>query len=280
MPHARLTHSTRGTLNFRQGQADEDPRDAVANITAELGVDRPPLVHTETRERQRNIRGRVTAPRRASDDPDTSDWQQALANYVDELESHVDEFQGLGYTFEDLQSGESMRAVLERVEWALSQGAPYEVEYDAAVIVGRGTMGARTVDRRNPTVNTAMSVAARVDGNDLPGLRELRVQRSIGVNPSPVYDRGSAENNDVVVEEGVQHEVTFQGTHTGSASARASADSTLDGLAASKNPVTLETRFPGYSLDGFVVGYDSDYEQRFGGQSHHYTLQFVEGTRA
>lgn len=280
MSHGSITHPDRGTLTFRQGQLDEDPREAVANITAELGTDRPPLVHTETRERDRHIRGRVTSPRRAQDDPDTGDWRQALANYVDRLEAHVDEFQGEGYQFEDAQTGESLRGVLERVEWTLTQGSPFEIEYDAQYVIGRGTMDARSISERDPVVQAGMSVAARVDGVDLPGLRELRVQRSIGVNPKAVYNRSSAENNDIVGEDGVQHEITFEGTHTGSETARASADAALDDLVATKNPVVFETRFPGYSLDGFVLGYESDREQRHGGRSHQYSLRFMEGTRA
>lgn len=279
MPHARLTHSTRDTLEFRQGQLDEDASEAVTNATAELGVDRPTLVHTETREVERSIRGRVTAPRRAANDAGTSDWRQSLANYVDRLESHVDEFQGEGYTLTDDQRDTDERGVLEAVEWSLGQGSPYEIEYSATVRVGRGTMDARSVDYRNPSVQSSMTVAATVDGTDLPGLRELRVRRSIGVNVSANYDRGSAENNDVVGEEGVQQVVTFEGTHTGTASARASADATLDGLVATKEPVDMVLRFPGYTLSGFVIGYDSNLEQRFGGNSHQYSLRFAEGIR-
>lgn len=281
MSHATLTHPVRGDLTFRQGQADEDTHEAVADITAELGVDRPPLVHITTRERARVIRGRVTAPRRAAADANTTDseWRQALANYIDLLESHVDEFQGTGYTLEDTARDENLQSIYHTVEWTLRPGDPYDVEFTANVVIGRGTFESRSIQQRNPTVDSGMNVAAKVDGNDLPGLREMVVRRSFGFDVSAVYDKSSAENNDVVINEGVTHEITFRGTHTGTQSARATADQTLDGLIGS-GAVTFETAFPGYDLEGFVLDYASDYEQRFGGNSHHYDLRFVEGIKA
>lgn len=280
MTHARLTHPTRGTLQFRQPQTDGDQREAVGNVTPELGVDRPPLVHIETRDRTRSLRGRVTAPRRAEADPDTDDWEQALANYVDLLESHVSEFQGTGYTFEDDIRDVSVSAVYHSLEWTLSQGAPYEIEFDAGVTVGRGTFDSAGLSRRTPTVNSGMSVAARVDGNDLPGLRQMAVSRSFGVEVNAVYNRTSAENNDVVANEGVRHEITFDGIHTGTHAERRAADDALEALLGQRDPVAFETRFPGYTLQGYVLGYDSNLEARFGENSHHYSLRFVEGTRA
>lgn len=283
MSHARLTHSDRPTLEFHQGQLDEDPTTAVANVAALIGVNQPVLVHTESRERERTITGRVTAPRRTANDGSTSDWLQALANYVDELESHVDEFQGIsgtrtdgGYTLVDDQRNLNLDVIIESVEWRLAQGQPFEFEYDVTLKVGTGTFEARDVSFRTPTVNTGLSVAARVDGNDLPGLRQLTASTSVETQVNPLFDRTSAENNDIVVDEGPRHEFTIRGTHTGTAAARASADSTLNNLVATETPVTLETRFPGYDLDGYVLGYNSNLEARFGGSAHQYELRFIE----
>ena len=280
MPHTRLTHPTRGTLEFRQTQTDEERREAVGSIAAELGVDRPPLVHIQTRDRTRSLRGRVTGPRRAAADPDTDDWQQALANYVGLLESHVSEFQGTGYTFEDDIRDVSVNAVYHSLEWTLKPGAPYEIEFDCGITIGRGTFGTRGLDRRTPTVDTSMDVAARVDGKDLPGLRQMAVSRSFGINPNPVYNRTSAENNDVVATEGVRHEISFEGTHTGTDAERTAADDALHALIGQQTPVTFETRFPGYNVEGYVMGYNSTLEARFGTGSHHYSLRFIEGTKA
>lgn len=277
MPHARLTHPTRGTLQFRQGQSDADRRDAVSNIAPELGVDRPPLVHVETRERDRSITGRVTAPRRAANDSATSDWEQALANYVAELEAHVDEFQGSGYTFEQDLMGTSTNAVYHGLEWTLTPGLPHELDFTCELTVGRGVFDERPLTVDYPTVNSGMDVAGRVDGNDLDGMRLFKANRSFGYDPNPVYNKSSAENNDIVATGGVTHEVTFEGTHTGDVATRKAADDALEALIGA-GQVTFETRFPGYSLDGFVLGYESNFENRHGASQHQYTLRFLEGT--
>lgn len=283
MTHARLTHPDRPTLEFRQPQQDTDNQESETNIMTDLGSDSKPLVHITTKQRSRSIRGTVTGPRRAANDPNTSDWRQALANYVDVLESHVDEFQGFhpesGYTFEDDVKSESLNAVYHGLSWTLSKGSPYEVEFEADVTIGRGTFESDRVRRRNPTVQSGMSVAARVGGVELPGLRRMEVSREFPVETKAVYDKDSAENNDVAASEGVQQQVVFEGTHSGSRSARRSADAALAGLQ-DGSQYSFETAFPGYSLDGFVVGYETAFEARFGKQRHDYTLRFVEGEPA
>jgi len=283
MAHASISHPTRGTLTFRQAQRDEDSRQAVTNIFPEIGTDRPPLVHVATRERERRLQGRVTAPRRARNDTSTSDWEQSLANYIDELEAHCDEFQGYGsdaYTFTDGIRSESFTVVFQNVEWTLTQGRPYDIDYELTLLIGRGVMESEAIRPRNPTVNTGMSVAATVDGNDLPGLRQMRVSRNIEYDVNAIYNKDTAENNDIVPTEGTKQQVVFEGTHTGTDSLRASADSTLQGLIGTDNPVALVTRFPGYTLSGFVTAYDSNLESRFGSNSHHFRLEFIEGVKA
>jgi len=149
MSHARLTHPSRPTLEFIQGQQDEYNRDAVANIVREIGTDRTSLVHTETREGRRTIRGSVSGLRRARNDTSTSDARQALANYVDELEAHVDEFQGdPGYQLVDDQLGYSKSAILESVEWSVTPGQIYEFDYEASAVVGQGVFESKAIDRR------------------------------------------------------------------------------------------------------------------------------------
>lgn len=280
MPHARLTHNTRSTLEFRQGQTDELGREAVANIIAEIGVDRNPLVHTETRDERSEIRGRVSAPRRAQDDGSTSDWRQALANYVDLLESHVDEFQGDGYQYENDQLGISKQAILESVAWELRPGQPYDIQYDASVIVGRGVFEAEPIQRRNPTVNTGQSTYLVIDGVACPGMRQYQKSTELGVDPRAIFDRDSAENNDVVPDAGVTERIVFEGTHTGTQSQRATDDAALSNLLATADPVTCDTAFPGYSLDGYVTAYNSTFEARFGQTKHDYRLEFTVGQRA
>lgn len=280
MTHARITHPTRGTLEFLQPQSDDDTREAVANVPSEVGNPGPPLVHVETRERSRMLRGTVTGPRRARNDPDTNDFRQALANYVTRLEAHVTEFQGGdGYTFEDDVRGESMPVVYSSVEWSISGGEPYQVDFTAEFDVGQPAMDVRELDYSPPTTQDLGGVAARVGGYDLPGLRDLRVRRSFGVSVNAIYNKSSAANNDIIQNEGERREVTFKGTHTGTKSERATADANLESLIGG-GQVALETAFPGYTLDGFVTGYDPSLETRHGGNKHHFELSFMEGRPA
>lgn len=284
MTHASISHATRGTLEFRQPQMDADQREAVADIFQEIGTERDPLVHIRARNRQRSIRGIVTGPRRAEDDSNTTsgEWRQALANYVDELESHCDEFQGFGsdgYSFTDDIRSESFPVVFESVDWTLSKGQPWRFEYDISLLIGQGVMGVRGRSPRNPTVDSAMTVAARVDGNDLPGLREFESVREIEYEPNALYGSGTATNNDVLATDGLVQRFTFRGTHTGSNSARATADSNLQALIGA-GQVTLETKWPGYDIQGYVTRYNSDFETRYGSSRHNFELEFVEGVPA
>ena len=275
MSHARLTHDSRPTLEFRQGQRDEDSRSAVANIASPPGFDAPPFVHITTRERSRKIIGRVTAPRRARNDGSTSDWQQALANYVDELESHCNEFQGTGYTFVDDVRSESINVAYPSLEWVLQPGTPYEIEFTVELVVGEPYLEAKALNKRTPTVDTGMSVVAKVDGNDLPGLRDMRSKVSFEYDTAAIYDKSSAENNGIIATSGTKQQFSIEGTHTGTDAQRAAADSALDALIGTQ--VTLETRFPGYDLTGYVTSYDSNLEASFGTGRTDYSLEFVEG---
>lgn len=288
-PHARLTHPDRPTLEFRGGQNSEASRSAQASITNELATERTPLVHTETREVDETEQGSTTGLRRASNDPNTSDPYQALANYAVELEAHVDEFQGAstddGYTYENDQTGAAKSAVLESIEWSLSPGQRYELDFEAAIIVGKGTMESQDISPESVTVGAGFDAMLRLDGTELPGMRDYRVQTSIGIEPNPLFDRTTAENNDIVINEGRQRRVTFNGVHTGTRSERQNADNALENLLATKNNITLETQFPGYSIDGYLLNYNSTFGQATAFDnsvdgSHQYTVEFVEGERA
>jgi len=283
MADARLTHSTRSTLPLHQRQQADDETSAVLDITSEIGTRRKPLVHAKTRERTEPIRGLVTGNRRARNDPTTSDTRQALANYADLLESHADDFQGLGYTYEDDILDTSLRGILTSVQWSLSPGEPDTLAYEAGFTVGRGTLEARPINRRNPTYDSSMSTMLRVDGIDLPGMRDYQVQTSIETETNANIKGGNnAENNDIVISEGGgrQTTVVYEGTLTGSAKSRNTTDDNLRALVTTSNPVTLETKFPGYNLDGFVGDYTSRQRADMGEKRHDYRLEFVVGVKS
>jgi len=286
MSHARLTHPIRPTIEFRGGQNAEQQREAVGNVTNELATDRTPLVHTETREVRFAERGTATGRRRAANDTDTDNARQALANYAVELEAHVDEFQGdPGYTHVDDQSGEETDAVLESVEWSLTPGRVYELDYEASVVAGQSTFESEDISPEDVSVGAPFDAMLRIDGVECPGMRDYRVETSIGVNVNAVFARDTAENNDVVPEEGRGRVLTFEGVHTGTQSERATADAALRDRLATEENVTLETSFPGYSMDGFLMRYNSTYPQNRSFDdstkgAHQYRIEFVEGGRA
>lgn len=286
MSHIRLTHPTRSTLEFRAGQSDEYERSAVADVVNELGTDRRSLVHTQTRESTRTVRGSVSGLRRARNDGTTADAQQALANYAATLEAALDEYQGDGYTLVDDQLDYSKNGVLERVQWSLSPGRTYELDYEADVVIGRGTYETRAERDLSPSVNNGkdgdpdMDVMATVDGQPLPGMQDFRMEKTVGMTPTAVFGRDTAENNDVVFEEGTQRTLTFEGVHSGTLAERQTADQALDALVATENELEFVTRFPGYSVQGFVTGYVSDLNESRGGNSHRFRLQFTEGEKA
>jgi hypothetical protein len=276
MTDFRLTHPSRPTLEFRQAQADRGRREAVSDIAAVLASDQKPLVHVTTRERERTITGRVTGPRRAQNDPSASEWRQALANYVDELEAHMDEFQGTGYTLEDDVRNTTTPVVYTGLQWTLQSGAPYEFTFEITLGVGESVLESRPIDTRDPVVDQLSgNVAAKVGGFDLPGMRQMQVTKSVNFDTSAVYNRSSAENNIHTATEGTKQEVTFRGIHTGTESQRASADSNLDSLIG-QGETTLQTQFPGYELDGTVLSYNPELSADRAGNSHAYELGFIE----
>jgi hypothetical protein len=279
MSHIRLTHPDRATLTFRQGQQDSFERDTVANAISEIATDRPTLVHTETREGTRTIRGSVTGLKRKRDSG-ASDAVQAIADYADKLESHVDEFQGDGCQLIDDQLDIQKRGILESIEWSLSPGRIYELEYEATVRLGRGTFESRSITRRKPSVDTGQTPMLIVDGNDLPGMRDYRMNRNVGVKVNAVFDRDSAEDNGIIFNQGQQQTIVFEGEHTGTLTERQNADAALEAITPTKNSVTLDTKFPGYDLDVFVTNYESTLEQQRGGNSHRYRIEMIQGTRA
>ncbi|WP_258316936.1 hypothetical protein, partial [Escherichia coli] len=50
------------------------------------------------------------------------------------------------------------------------------------------------------------------------------------------------------------------GVITGTVSERQTKDAALDAKVATATPITLETHFPGYSIDGFVTAYNSTFK--------------------
>lgn len=279
MAGARLTHPTRPTLPLYQRQTDEDAQEAVADIARETGNERPPLIHTRARQRRRSIRGLVTGNRRAANSVETDDKRQAIANFVDRLEAHCNSFQGEGYTFKDDLYDISLNGCIESVSWRRRPGRPDSIEYELSYVVGKGAFELGGIDRLNPNVDGTQPTMLRLDGTDLPGMRDYQVSREIGLEVNPVFTTGNAtaERNDIVETEGPLRTIVYEGTATGSPEQRQALDGTLTNLEANQNKITLNTKFPGYNLEGFLIKYDNDQQARLGSQMSHYRIEFAQG---
>jgi len=277
MAHARLTHADRPNIQLIQGQRDSDTRTQDSSIAEDVGTRDPPLVHVTGREREREITGRVTAPARSK--ATGENYLQALADYITTLQFSVDYFQGDGYTLEQDVQGINQNVVFHQLEWEYQRGSVFEVQYDAKVTVGSGVFPTEDAQIPDVSPNLGMDVAARVGGEDLPNHRLMRVSTQFGIDVSSLFNKATAEENDIEPDSSIQTQISFEGTITGTESQRAAKDAALDSLLA-ESLVTFETRFPGYSLDGVVNEYTSDFEQGTGGNSHDYSLQFQEAREA
>jgi len=275
MSHLTLTHPQRPDLSLPQGQSDNYGRTAVTDIAAPVeDNDRPPAVHTRGRENERQVTGLFTAGSDAS-----TQGRQAVANFLDKLETRVDIKQGEGYDVADQQLSTSISGILPSMTWRFQSGRPFEVQYELSLQVGKGTNQTGALDRRFPIVNNGMDTMLEVDGIPLPGWRQYESTREVQTEVKPRFSRDTAQTNDIIIQSKAVQTITFRGTHTGPQAQRASDDAALDDLLATKEEVQCKTKIPGYTVPGFVTGYDSDFNADFGEEKHNYELQFTVGER-
>lgn len=275
MTDIELQHDTEGTLLFRRAQEDERDLQSSPDVVNAPADDRDPLVQVFQRQDSYRIRGQVTASKLSQDAEFADDWEQALAEYITKLESFCYIGQGGGYTLHDAIRNTNVPVVCTAVEWERNPGAAYEISYTADLQVGNGVLGSESRDVRTANVQ-AFNVPARIDGNDLPGLRGLTVLREWETEVYPLAFTQDATENDIVADTGVQHSITFEGEITGDKVTRNSFDSTIEALEGVEN-VAFETRFPGYSLTGVLTRYNSDRVAQSGVRKHSYEIEFLEG---
>jgi hypothetical protein len=225
------------------------------------------------------MEGTVTAPKLSQDSAFSSDWRQALAEWIVKFESFCYELQGAGYDLVDNNRNKTVAVVLERTQWRLTAGAPYEIEWEIEVRLGEGVLPQDARTEKTANVQTSMTVPASVGGFDLPGLRDLTVERSFEVNENALAFEDTAENNLIVADSGVSHRIRYRGEFAGTATERQQFDSDINSLIGDEGR-TFQTRFPGYSVDGVVLTFRSDFQAQFAGNKHNYELEFLESEPA
>jgi hypothetical protein len=278
----RLEADDGGTLTFDGARQDDRSERANPNLYNDPSDPRPPQIHVDIREAEYQLQGQLSAPRLARRAEYSDDWRTALAEWVVEYEAFCTQFQGAGYTFVDPLRDVSTPVVMDSAEWTLTAGAPYEITFQASLIEGEGVLETRTRDPKAATPDAATSgaPAAVLDGIDLPGFESMRVARefSTEVNARAYTGIDTAAKNEIVVDEGVTHRVEYEGQKPGDYAARQAFDDSLDALVGTSE-VVFDTAFPGYAIDGVVLGYEPEYRAQSGTDLHTYRVDFLEGTR-
>jgi len=163
MAHLTLTHPERTDFDLPQGQNDEYTREALTDIMAGTTSEHDPTgIFTKGRQAERSVTGRMTATNGSENFMRTD-----MAEFIDGLESRVDQFQGDGYTLVDSQLDESIPVILTAASWRFNRGQPYEIEYDMTAQVGTGTNKNNEMFERNPNPNSGMNTYLEIDGIEL-----------------------------------------------------------------------------------------------------------------
>ncbi len=274
-----LQHPSVGTLELRRAQQDERNEDTQPEIFNDPAVDSPPLVLVAERTGSYTMEGTVTAPKLSQDSAFSDDWRQALAEWIVKFESFCYELQGAGYDLVDTHRNKTVPVVLNRTQWRLTAGAPYEIEWEIEVDVGEGVLPQEPRTEKTANIQSAMTVPASVGGFDLPGLRDMTVQREFDVDPNARAFEDTAESNIIIGDSGVMHQIRYRGEFAGTATERQTFDSDINSLIGDEGR-TFQTRFPGYSVDGVVLNFRSDFQAQFAGNKHNYELEFLESEPA
>lgn len=267
------------TLVFDGAQQDERGETANPDLYNDPDVEQAPKVHIDVRESEISVNGRLTAPRLAERPEYSNDWRTALAEWVVQYESFCTQFQQPGYTFVDPLRDISRNVIMDQAEWSINAGAPYEIQYRTNLITGEGVLSKKDVAEKTANPQPVSDPMGILGNTDLTGLTSMSVIRSFDteVNPRAYTGIGTATKNEVVANSGVTHRVEYEGQFEGTRQERQDFDNALDSLVGTEQ-TTFQTAFPGYSLDGTLLNYNSNYGAETGTKMHAYTLEFLEGT--
>jgi len=267
------------TLVFEGAQQDERGETANPNLYNDPTDARPPQVHVDVRESEISVNGRLSAPRLAQRAEYDDDWRTALAEWVVQYESFCTQFQRPGYTFTDPLRNISRTVVMDSAEWTINAGAPYEIQYRTNLITGEAVLEAEDVAEKAANPQPRSDPMGVLGGTDLTGLTSMTVARSFDteVNPRAYTGIGTATENEIVAQSGVTHRIEYEGQFEGTRAERQTFDNDLDALVGTEE-TTFQTAFPGYSIDGSLLDYNSNYAAETGTKMHAYTLEFLEGT--
>jgi len=266
------------TLVFEGAQQDDRTEQADPDIYNDPTQDIPPQVNVERRASEIGVNGRLSAPRLAQRVEYDDDWRTALAEWVVQYESFCTQFQQPGYTFVDPLRDIERTVVMDQAEWTINAGAPYEIQFRTNLLTGEAVLEQEDIVEKTAAPRPKSDPMGVLNEISLPGFTSMTVGRTFEaeVNPRAYSGIDTATENEIVAKSGITHRIEYEGQFTGTREERQNFDKALNDVVGTFQ-LSFETAFPGYTLDGYLLDFDSNYRAQSGTKLHKYSLEFIEG---
>jgi hypothetical protein len=166
---------------------------------------------------------------------------------------------------------------MDEAEWTINKGAPYEIQYQTNLITGEAVLDTKDVAEKTADPRPTDEPMGDLNAIPLTGFNSMTVTRAFDteVNARAYSDIKTATKNEIVAKSGVSHRIEYEGQFPGDRNDRQNFDESLDSLVGSPR-VPFQTAFPGYTIDGYLLNYDSNYRAETGEKLHQYSLEFIE----
>jgi len=243
---------TIGDQRLWGAQESTTTSEARLNVTSVQTKDSDETIITGFRSAEQNpLSGTVTGPRLARNGDYPSDKRDAIAQYINELESFVSPTQGVGYTLSDDERDRDTTVIVQTATWTISYGAPYEARWTLDVARGEGVLSSSPRSVADTTPNSSETI----DSTDMGTIDEKRTELSIDVDVSPIAYADASETI-IVPNSGVTRRVTISARKGGTLSSLRSFDDTMRGYVGNKSTRTFQTAMPGTSHEVLIESYD------------------------
>lgn len=260
-----------GSTRLWQTQENKSTTKGNVRIDSVYGTDSDETLLTGLESQESfTVTGIATGNRLAQQSKFSNDPNEALAEWVVEMETYVNGSQGSGWTFQDDERGDTFNVLAETFGWQRNKGERLQVLWDLSLKWAQGMMedASTSPDAVNP------STTWKLDGKELPGMASHRQQKRqrIKIYPIALADPGQNEGK---ASSGATRQIMIRGQVTDQTGLN-SFDDRMQSLIGQDTIVDFESAFPGRTKQVMVRNYDSIREAgrtRLGD----YTLELVEG---